>query len=889
MHPLPDDVVFYLEDVYCFNAHSLVNKLHEFHLFVSNVKPALVAVVESWFKTNLSDSLLCPKDYRLFRKDRTTSEGGGVAIFVRKDIMVNEVDLCSDAKNVDIICLDLLFSCQSLRIILCYRPPYYSNDDFLYLQNMLSVIDKLNIEKHRTVIMGDFNFPSVDWNYYSAPHEKCYDLFVDFVNDNGLQQHVFEPTRNSNILDLVFTNTDDIVSSLSVAPPFSTSDHNIIKFSFAVGDVPDGSVYDCNYYFDFQNADYSDMMTHLASIDWYYEFSFLSSVEEYWNLFKMYVHTAIEKCVPKKNMPATKIRNRKCYPRHIKSMLNRKAFLWKRWRISNKADDKQTYKIYALKCKNAFLAYQKNRELALIDKCNSGSFFRYVNNKISTFKEITVIKDNSNGKLISNHEDQANIFNKHFSNIFTTDDGKFPNFAHRTDDTAFINSIDFSVENVRKTLLSLKSSVSVGPDGIPNIVLRKLAHCLCVPLSYIFDASFSVHCLPSDWLQAIITPIFKKGSTSDPNNYRPISLTCTSCRVMERVINSQLINYLLQNKLISPHQHGFLKKHSTCTNLLETTNDWILALDNFMVTDVVYIDFQKAFDMVSHPKLLSKLTAYNIKDDLFDWIKSFLSGRTQQVKIKNTLSHPVFVTSGVPQGSCLGPTLFLLYINDLADCFDNLQCTVKLYADDAKFYSSYRLNDKTSSVDLGIVLERLAVWADTWQMQIAHNKSFVHRISTNNVACTPSFQYDISGTELNWSTSTRDLGITLDNSLKFEQHISNIVHNANVRATLILRSFISRDPLILTKAFITYVRPLLEYCTPVWSPHNIGLIKKVESVQRKFTKKLHGFTNIDYLSRLEILNLELLHIRRLKQDLVCCNGFVSAAGTKSPLNEDPYI
>jgi len=138
------------------------------------------------------------------------------------------------------------------------------------------------------------------------------------------------------------------------------------------------------------------------------------------------------------------------------------------------------------------------------------------------------------------------------------------------------------------------------------------------------------------------------------------------------------------------------------------------------------------------------------------------------------------------------------------------------------------------------------------------------------MSCTSCFKHCISGIELDWSTSTRGLGITIDNNLKFEQHISKMVHNASVRANLIIRSFVSRDPAILVKAFITYVRLLLEYCTPVWSPHTLGLIRKIESVQKKFTRKLYGFAKLDYVSRIDMLNLELLHVIRLKQDLLWC-------------------
>jgi len=464
------------------------------------------------------------------------------------------------------------------------------------------------------------------------------------------------------------------------------------------------------------------------------------------------------------------------------------------------------------------------------------------------------------------------VFNDYFASVFTVDNGVLPNISSRTTEDISCESVVFTKDIVCKSLLALKPTTSSGPDGLPNVLLKKLAYSVCTPLHYIFDSSFKSHQLPSQWLQAFVTPIHKKGTTSDPSNYRPISLTCTCCRVMERIINTHLINYLLSNRLITKHQHGFLLKHSTCSNLLETVNDWTLALDNHLITDAIYIDFQKAFDSVSHPKLLSKLASYNIRGDLFDWIAAFLDNRSQQVKISNALSNIVFITSGVPQGSVLGPTLFLLYINDLIDGFANLNCAVKLYADDAKLYCSYKLGDSSSSLIQAI--NHLTEWAKAWQLSIANSKCVAHRISTVktlNDVC----HYVIDDCKLNWSDCTRDLGVFIDNDLKFEQHISKITHTAHTRSCLILKSFITRNPDVLVKAFCTYVRPVLEYCTPVWSPHHINLINKIEKVQRRFTKKLYCMSNLSYKDRLVSLKLDSLYTRRVKQDLVMCYKIIN--------------
>jgi len=330
---------------------------------------------------------------------------------------------------------------------------------------------------------------------------------------------------------------------------------------------------------------------------------------------------------------------------------------------------------------------------------------------------------------------------------------------------------------------------------------------------------------------------------------------------MESIVKDQLMSYLLRNKLITEHQHGFLNRHSTCSQLLECINDWTLALNCHKNVDVIYVDFRKAFDCVVHTKLIAKLESYGITGRLLFWIKDFLSNRIQAVKIGKHISSFSDVLSGVPQGSVLGPILFLLYVNDMVDIF-GVDLSVKLYADDVKMYSI--IDDIGSSPSLQCGLNKLTEWCTKWQMSINISKCFVLTVGRT---CGSSL-YSINNEKLPFSNTANDLGVCVDSKLRFSCHYDNIVAKAHQRASLILRCFLCRDPSVLFRAFVTFVRPVLEYCSPVWSPVYKCDIDQIEAVQRRFTKKLNGLKSMSYEQRLKTLNTESLELRRLKSDLI---------------------
>jgi len=274
------------------------------------------------------------------------------------------------------------------------------------------------------------------------------------------------------------------------------------------------------------------------------------------------------------------------------------------------------------------------------------------------------------------------LLNDFFCSVGTIDNGQIPEFQRRlSEQDSEVNQINFTPQLVFDQLRKLKNSLAAGPDKLTPLFLKKIASEISFPLAKVFTMSFDSGSLSPIWKCATVT-VFKGGISSDTNNYRPISLTCICCKIMESIMKDEVLKHLLTNKLISTQQHGFLSKRSTVTNLLESLNDWTLAIKDFHSVDVAYIDYRKAFDSVCHSKLLTKLRGYGFGTNLINWIFAYLTGRTQTTCINGHLSSSGKVISGVPQGSVLGPILFLLYINDVNDIFDHGVETIRLCADD---------------------------------------------------------------------------------------------------------------------------------------------------------------------------------------------------------------
>ena len=495
------------------------------------------------------------------------------------------------------------------------------------------------------------------------------------------------------------------------------------------------------------------------------------------------------------------------YPKNIRNLLSRKAAIWRTYRCLKQPSLKAKYIEIVNKCKLAIINFDKNKEEEILKTNNLGAFYKFVNRNLSSPTGVAPLLD-QNGNLLTSDIDRSSLLNTYFESIFIHDNGSTPSFPSRIPpNCSGINDIHITPVLITRILGKLKTNSAAGPDRLPPIFFHNTSTVIAFPLSILFRSFVDSKSLPQEWRHSIIIPKLKKGSPSNSCNYRPIALTCSCCKILETLIASELTNYLFSHNLINKQQHGFLKNHSTITNLLESINDWTISLSNHNSVVVGYIDFARAFDTVVHSKLFQKLQAYGISGNLLFWLKAFLTNRTQSVKVGSSISRSLPVISGVPQGSVLGPLLFNLFINDLTDSSNSI--TVKLFADDVKLYTDLTLPQ--AAANFQSYLNFVKSWADTWQLTIATSKCNVLELGSRPSHAT----FNLSGTPIELSTTVKDLGITIDSKLRFTQHITDIVRRAHQRASLVFRSFISRDTSILVCALKTYVRPLVEIRLPI--------------------------------------------------------------------------
>lgn len=509
--------------------------------------------------------------------------------------------------------------------------------------------------------------------------------------------------------------------------------------------------------------------------------------------------------------------------------------------------------------------YDKLETTINTEKPNSKLFWK-------TSKQILKINNStqSTPTLIYNNEtaetdiEKATMLNDYFASQSVVNDNNKPLPPNTTVSHEYFDLIPITVQDVKDVFDNLDVNKACGPDLMNPRLLKEGSPVLALPYSIVFNRSIQAGHFPSPWKEANVTPIHKKDSSSSPTNYRPISLLCQPGKGLERCVHKQLFNYVKENSLITPFQSGFIPGDSTTFQLIHTYHVICEAVDSGKEVRVVFCDISKAFDRVWHRGLLHKLRNLGCSERLLKWFSSYLFGRRQRVVLNGQMSKWAYIQAGVPQGSILGPLLFLVYINDIVN---ELQASVRLFADDT---SLYMIVDSPNSAALVLNndLAHITAWAAEWLVDFNASKTNSMLISRrrNPVQHPP---LHMNGIMIEDTKLHKHLGLSFSNTCSWNEHISKIAAAAWSRLNLLrgLKFRLKRHS--LEKMYFSYIRPLLEYSDSVWDNASTESKKQLDAVHIEAARIITGATKLCSLEKLFAdLGWDSLQERRNKHKLM---------------------
>ena len=700
------------------NLNKLLNKLNLVKVLLCENKIDVLAINETWLTKLTPDSYVYIDNYKIFRGDNDSLiEKHGVALYVRKSISCIEVT-CPLENAVAIHLLDF-----DIYVVSVYRPPSYS---IVQNEALIRFLCEFCGDEE-VLILGDFNLPTLQWKLefptigYVRPVDR---LLFDCFTDIGLTQVVAEPTHfpSENTLDLALFTHPERQGTVSVLPPLPACSHGVVSVEYffqncaAVGNELLSTTR------LWSKGNYSLISEKLAEVDWVTEFLGKDVQEQYTRLLD-FLEVLIERYVPVSRASAKP-------PWTLnppRSLLRDKNEKWRRYKEVRSQHGRQhsltlsawqEFMSANILVKNFAIQSQSEYEKSICRqmKTNPKLFHSYIRHKRVGRPTVGPIRLQDDS-ITDDPAAMAEQFVLSFGSVFSAHTPANPAPHQRAN--VELHSFEATRREVEEAIGTLRPNSSMGNDGIHPKLLIKCCKELSLPLAIIINSSFREAHLPREWLYSLVIPLYKKDSRSDPLNYRPVSITSVPCKVAEKVIVKHLMPYLEENHLISTNQFGFRSKHSTVDQLVATYDYVTDSVDQRRPVDLVFFDYSKAFDKVCHRILLQKLLEIGISHGLVNWISHFLQARKMAVRVQDKVSSCIDVLSGVPQGSVLGPVLFLVYVNHVVY---GLCCKFMIFADDIKLHISC---DRVESTGVGVLqrdIDQLVKTSSSWGLLMNADK-----------------------------------------------------------------------------------------------------------------------------------------------------------------------
>ena len=858
------------------------------------------ALTETWLHDH-TDAELSIEGFTLFRCDRRKiqrrgiRDSGGAAIYIRNEDALGAERVLEFSNGV-IEALGVHIKSKNVVVVSAYRQPDNpkqktrsgSREFKSFLTSLNDTLTGLPTPLPDVLVCGDFNLPHADWNSGkctsgATTEEKCMVEDLQFLaNEHLLNQVIDKSThKDGNILDLIFTNNLNYIHSFSSIATV-LSDHCIVECKVNYTDKKslsdayeapsshtadeDISFYDLNFFSE--NINWDSIRTSLSKIDWRFHFrrctpdqmmeSFLSLCLE---VSKK--HTPLKRQSPRNSRKAHDI------PRHRRKLMRVRRRLKKQCLITTSEPRLNAIRRRLIEVEKQ-LQKSHNAESELEEKkavdrirTNSKHFFSYAKRFSAVKVGIGPLLDAADA-LISCPRRMGEILSNQYSSVFSKPvytDAEIDEIL--LDDTSDVSpglgDIDFNEDDISQAISEFSCNSAAGPDGFPAKLLKECKNSLSHPLFLIWRKSLNRGIVPASCKLASIIPIHKGKSRGLAKNYRPVALTSLIVKTFEKVLRRKLVAFFDEHNFFNNNQHGFRSARSCLSQLLAHFDHVTRLLENGNVVDVIYLDFSKAFDKVDIGITLQKLKTLGINGPLIRWLCSFLTGRSQHVQVNGVKSLPRPVPSGVPQGSVLGPLLFLILIGDIDK--DVVNSFISSFADDTRVGRGVK--SPADMRKLQSDLQSVYRWA-TQNNMVFNSEKFEHiryQPSKTPVQYDADYLSDV-GTPISTKTSLRDLGVTISDDATFSQYIEEKIVKMRSKIGWVLRTFRTREcrpMLTLWKALILSEH---DYCSQLWNPHRKGLIQSLELLQYVFIKKIRNMSCLSYWEQLSTLNLYSLQRRR---------------------------
>lgn len=791
---------------------------------------SMLGVSETKLGSEMPDSFIQIHNFQCFRKDKIKGSGG-LVVYVRNEIS------CSRRKDLENEHFESMWfevfptNCKSFLVGHFYRNPL---SKIAWNEVFDEQMEKAIEDEKELFLLGDFNRDLLN--------QQIKQQWLDYMTSHSVTQHVNEPTRvvpnsSATLIDHIYSNFSDNIQFIDI-PKIGLSDHYPVFVTRKVNAHIPKVIHNTIRYRSFKNFDEAKFHEELESIPWDV-IKVFDTVDDALDAWYSLFSDVIDKHVPLKQH-RVKNANQPNWltPEIIEGIKTRDR--------SKAIGNMDQFKTWRNKVVNLIKRSKKSNYENLIEESNNqpSTIWKIFNelgagkqkcNSASILQSVKIGNNETNGPA-----DIANAFNDFFVNIAesikesrdSANHEKLKDFcsAKIPENTVFDMPL-LSADYVLKSLKNTDIRKSTGTDEIGPRLLKMAAPYIAESLTYICNLSVKSGTFPERWKEAKVKPLHKGGPSNDFNNFRPISILPVLSKLFEKHAHESLMNFLERYKLIYNTQSGFRPNHSCETALIHMVEKWLKALDKGELVGVLLVDFRKAFDLVDHSVLLQKMEFYKLNQNSLKFFKSYLTNRQQSVFVNNTQSSHASVKYGVPQGSILGPLLFLLFINDLPLHTDLM---TDLYADDATLYETGKSKDLIER-KLQKAISDLASWCKQNGMVINIDKTKAMLITTSQrrSRIKNSLQLSLNGIQLSTVSNDKVLGVQLDNNLSWGDHISKVVKKMSTNIWLLskIKNYLSLNHRITY--YRSYIQPHLDYANIVWGGTTKTNLMQIERLQKR--------------------------------------------------------